>query len=111
MSELVHHFFEHKELAALDEIVRRWMPRMRGIARRMLRSRKVPPVQYEADEAVDSALGCIIAAVTRGTSRWVPDPDGFWALVREGSKQPIDNGPVDSRRAATSADHTAANVT
>jgi DNA-directed RNA polymerase specialized sigma24 family protein len=56
---------------------------MRGIARRMLRARKMPQVQYEADDAVDSSFGCIIAAVMKGQFRWVPDAEGFWALFRK----------------------------
>lgn len=83
MTELVRRFVELKQFDALDEIARRWMPRMRGVARRMLRAREVPQVQYEADDAVDSSLGCIIAAVMMGQFRWVPDADGFWALFRK----------------------------
>jgi DNA-directed RNA polymerase specialized sigma24 family protein len=81
-SELVRRSIEQRDGEALNETTREFLPRMRQLARSILRRRRVPEVRYEADDAVDSALGCIVAMVMRGQIKSVPEVDGFWALFR-----------------------------
>jgi RNA polymerase sigma factor (sigma-70 family) len=82
MSELVRRCFEERDPKALDDVVREFLPRMRRLARSILRRRRVPEVQYEPDDAVDSAVGCMVAMVLRGRFESILDADGFWALFR-----------------------------
>jgi DNA-directed RNA polymerase specialized sigma24 family protein len=82
LSELIRRYFLERDREAFDEVTGEFMPRMRQLARSILRRRRVPEVRYEADDAVDSALGCIVAMVMRGQFKSVPDIDGFWALFR-----------------------------
>ncbi len=82
LSELIRRYFLERDGEALNEITREFLPRMRQLARSILR-RRVPEVRYEADDAVDSALGCIVAMVMKGQFKSVPDVDGFWALFRK----------------------------
>jgi len=83
MPQLIRRWFRDHQFDALNEIVHRWMPRMRAVARQLLSREEVAEVVYDADDAVDSALGCMLHAVVIGNYRWITEEKAFWMLFRK----------------------------
>jgi hypothetical protein len=82
MPGLVRRFFRDRQLDGLGEIVRRYYPRLRALARRRLEREQIAESEYEPDEALNSALGKMIFLVLSGRVESIDGVDGFWRLYR-----------------------------
>lgn len=81
-ARLVRRFFRERQLDGLGEIVRRFYPRLRDLARRRLKREQIAEFEYEPDEALNSALSKMIFLVLSGRVESIDDVDGFWRLYR-----------------------------
>jgi hypothetical protein len=82
MPGLVQRFFRDRQLDGLAEIVRRFYPRLRDLAKRRLARERIAEAVYEPDEALNSALSKMIFLVLSGRVESIRDVDGFWRLYR-----------------------------
>jgi ECF sigma factor len=82
MPGLVRRFFRDRQVDGLAEIVRRYYPRLRDLAKRRLKREQIAEFEYEPDEALNSALGKMIFLVLSGRVESIDGVDGFWRLYR-----------------------------
>jgi hypothetical protein len=80
---LVRRFFRDRQLDGLGEIVRRFYPRLRYLAKRRLERERISESLYEPDEALNSALSKMIFLVLSGRVESIDGVDGFWRLYRK----------------------------
>ena len=80
---LVRRFFRDRQLDGLGEIVRRFYPRLRALAKRRLERERIAESVYEPDEALNSALSKMIFLVLSGRVESIDGVDGFWRLYRK----------------------------
>jgi hypothetical protein len=80
---LVRRFFRDRQLDGLGEIVRRFYPRLRALAKRRLERERIAESLYEPDEALNSALSKMIFLVLSGRVESIDGVDGFWRLYRK----------------------------
>jgi hypothetical protein len=83
MPGLVRRFFRDRQLDGLGEIVRRFYPRLRALAKRRLERERIAESLYEPDEALNSALSKMILLVLSGRVESIDGVDGFWRLYRK----------------------------
>ena len=83
MPGLVRRFFRDRQLDGLGEIVRRFYPRLRALAKRRLERERIAESLYEPDEALNSALSKMIFLVLSGRVESIDGVDGFWRLYRK----------------------------
>jgi ECF sigma factor len=82
MPGLVRRFLQGRQLDGLGEIVRRYYPRMRDLARRRIERERIAEAVYEPDEAINSTLDKMIRLVLSGRVESIEGVDGFWRLYR-----------------------------
>ena len=82
MADLVSQFMRERKGEALGTIFERYSLRMRRLARKALRSKRIPDRECEADDLLDSALDALLRLVLKGRVESIRGVDGFWRLYR-----------------------------
>ena len=98
MPELLRQLLHERSQDALGEIVSLSHRRLRALARIALRRRGVPEAEYDADDALNSAMNVFLRLVLAGRLEALEDADGFWRLYRRILALKV-NDAVDRHRA------------
>ena len=82
MPNLIRRLFQGRQLDALGEIVRRYRPRLRTLAKHRLARDQIPEAFYDPDDLLSSSLGIMTRLVLEGRLGSIDDVDGFWRLYQ-----------------------------
>ena len=82
MPDLVRQFMARSESGGAGRIFERHHLRLRRLATKSLRSKRIPEQEYDADDLLDHALDILLRLVLQGCVESIRGVDGFWRLYR-----------------------------